>query len=143
MFDLDADLERIGHAGAREVRDAADAEQWVMQVRLGDEWQSLYTFDRHPQHQPDYEVTNWYLSTNPRSSFTYMLMAARPADDRRYALRDNVLTVRHLDGRVDERALGTRGELRAVLERDFAVAVPQGPDVDALLDRLTAPRVSS
>lgn len=135
---LVADVEQpTSHEPFRLLREpGSEAGEWILQARPGDAWSPLYRFDLQPQLPPDYEVTNWYLSTNPRSPFTHMLMAARPAQDRRYALRDNVLTVRHLDGRSEQRVLGSGEALRAVLGELFLVRVPDDAAFAAVLDRL-------
>jgi N-hydroxyarylamine O-acetyltransferase len=110
-----------------------------LQARLGDEWTPLYRFDLQAQQLADYALVNWYLSNHPQSHFLNGLMVARTDASGRYALRDNVFTVRHADGRVDARTLASPAELRAVLETEFRLALPEGPELDALLARFTTP----
>ena len=110
-----------------------------LQARLGDEWTPLYRFDLQAQQLADYALVNWYLSNHPQSHFLNGLMVARTDASGRYALRDNVFTVRHADGRVDARTLASPAELRAVLEAEFRLALPDGPELDALLARFTTP----
>jgi N-hydroxyarylamine O-acetyltransferase len=92
----------------------------------------------HENLLPDYEVTNWYHSNHPDSRFVTGLLAARPAPDCRYALRNNQLAVHHLNGGTDRRALTSVAEMRATLEPDFRIALPDVPEFDAVLARLTA-----
>jgi N-hydroxyarylamine O-acetyltransferase len=87
---------------------------------------------------PDYEVSNWYVSTHPDSIFVTGLMAARPATDCRYALRNNELAVHHLNGSTDRRILTNVVEMRDTLERAFRITLPNAPELDAALARLTA-----
>jgi len=87
---------------------------------------------------PDYEVTNWHLSNHPDSHFVNGLIAARAAPDRRYALRDNELAVHHLNGNTERRVLATVAELRAALEGPFRLTLPDAPELDAAVERLTA-----
>lgn len=106
---LEPDLEQATpHEPFRLIR--AD-EAWVMQAKLGDIWQALYRFDLQKQYLPDYEVTNWYLSNHPTSHFIHGLIAARPERERRYALRNNELTVYHLNGKTERRTLSSVAEL--------------------------------
>ena len=86
---------------------------------------------------PDYEVTNWYLSNHPNSHFVNGLIAARAAPDRRYALRNNELAVHHLNGSTERRVLATASELRTALEGTFGLTLPEAPQLDAALVRLT------
>lgn len=105
---------------------AASGGAYVLQARIGDAWKPLYRFTLEEQHGPDYEVSSWFLSTHPRSHFLAGLIAARPAPDARYALRDTTLTTHHRDGRTERREIGSAGELREVLHGTFGIAAPGG-----------------
>jgi arylamine N-acetyltransferase len=65
------------------------------------------------------------------------LIAARPASDRRYALRNNELAVYGLNGNTERRVLTNAAELRATLEGAFRLTLPDAPELDAALERLT------
>jgi N-hydroxyarylamine O-acetyltransferase len=118
---------------------AADGDRaFVMQARIGGEWKPLYRFDLQEQHLPDYEVSSWYLSTHPRSHFLAGLIAARVEPDRRYALHNASLAVHHLGGDTERTVLGSAAELRGVLGDTFGITLPDGAEVDAALERLTA-----
>jgi N-hydroxyarylamine O-acetyltransferase len=69
------------------------------------------------------------------------LIAARPDPDRRYALRNNELSVHHLDGRRERRILTSAAEIRETLENAFRLRLPDAPDLDAALTRLIAQAV--
>jgi len=112
-------------------------EEFVMQAKAGGAWKSLYRFDLQEQLLPDYEVTNWYLSNHPNSHFVTGLIAARPASDRRYALRNNELAVHHLNGSTERRVLTNAAELRETLEGAFRLTLPDTPELDAALQQLT------
>jgi N-hydroxyarylamine O-acetyltransferase len=109
---------------------------FTLQSRTGDTWSALYRFDLQEHFPPDYEICNYYLSTHPSSHFRTALKVARPAADRRYALLNRQLTVRHLDGRTERRVLESPAELRRTLEDVFLLHVPPGPELDAAFDRL-------
>lgn len=131
---LELDIEQATpHEAFRLIR--AD-EDFVMQVSIRDAWKPLYRFDLQQQLLPDYEVRNWYVSTHPDSLFVTGLIAARPAQDRRYALRDNELRVHHLNGRTERRVLTSAAELRATLEGEFRLTLPQAPELDLALSRI-------
>jgi N-hydroxyarylamine O-acetyltransferase len=116
----------------------ASGDGFVMQAKCGDSWRSLYEFDLQEQLLSDYEVVNWYLCNNPSSHFVTGLIAARPARGCRYALRGNELTVYHVNGGTERRLLTGAEELRASLKELFHVALPEGPELDAALQRVFA-----
>jgi N-hydroxyarylamine O-acetyltransferase len=109
---------------------------FILQVKLRDGWTSLYRFDLSQQFPADYEITNWYHSTSPSSQFTKDLVVARPATDRRYALRNMDFSVHHLDGTSEHRVLRGYVELRDILSGPFGLSLPDG--ADAILQHLTA-----
>ena len=111
-------------------------EDYVMQVEIGGAWKTLYRFGLYRQFLADYQMSNWYLCNHPDSFFLKDLMAARPMPDRRYSIRNNELTVHHLDGRTERYLMTSGAELRAALENLLGLSVPTGEQVDALLERL-------
>lgn len=115
-----------------------DGSTYIMQVKIGQAWNSLYRFDLQEQQLPDYEVSNWYVSSHPNSLFINTLIAARPDSDRRYALRNNQLTVHHLNGETERQTLKTVAELRAVLEDDFHLTLPAIAGLDSALQRVVS-----
>ncbi|BAY92064.1 arylamine N-acetyltransferase [Tolypothrix sp. LEGE 11397] len=110
---------------------------YTMQAYINQEWTSLYRFDLQEQHLPDYQVSNWYVSTHPNSIFVTGLIAARPDVDCRYALRNHQLTIHYLDGRKKQRLLTTVKDLRTVLEDIFLLQLPAIAGIDDALQRLT------
>jgi N-hydroxyarylamine O-acetyltransferase len=116
----------------------ASGDGFVMQAKVGDSWRSLYAFDLQEQVLEDYEVVNWYLCSNPSSHFVTGLVAARPDRDCRYALRGTELAVHHVNGGTERRLLTTTGELRRALEDTFRVTLPEGPELEAALERVTS-----
>jgi N-hydroxyarylamine O-acetyltransferase len=113
-------------------------DEFIEQVNIRGDWVSLYRFNLQENLLPDYEVTNWYLSNHPGSRFVTGLLAARPAPDRRYALMNNQFAVHHLNGHTERRLLANADEMRETLEGAFRLTLPDTPDLDELLARLTA-----
>jgi N-hydroxyarylamine O-acetyltransferase len=85
---------------------------------------------------PDYEVSNWYVSTHPNSLFVTTLIAARPDTDCRYALRNNQLTTHHLDGRTERRILSNVIQLRTALEDIFRLKLPALANLESALQQV-------
>ncbi len=94
-----------------------------LQMRLADRWGALYRFNFEPRLLPDYEVSNWYVSTLPTSRFRNNLIASLAPEGRRLNLMNTDLTTYFADGRVEERTLASADELLALLTRNFGLAV--------------------
>jgi N-hydroxyarylamine O-acetyltransferase len=88
-------------------------------------WRTMYVFDLEPQLPSDYEMGNWYVSTNPSTPFVSTLVIERVSSDRRYRLVDRRFTVEAREGElVSERTLESAKELGQVLEEIFELTPP-------------------
>jgi N-hydroxyarylamine O-acetyltransferase len=99
--------------------------EYQVQIKLVGEWVSLYQLSMQEQVPADWEVANYYTSTNPNSQFTTNLLVARTVGDRRYGLLNNMLRIHRIDGSADLRVLETPAELEQVLRHDFNIALPE------------------
>lgn len=113
-----------------------DEQAYIMQAFIKQEWKNLYRFDLQEQQLPDYEVSNWYISTHPSSQFVTNLIAAKPDLDCRYALRNNQFVVHYLTGQTDYRSLSTVTELRTVLEDIFGLNLATIAHLDQTLQQV-------
>ncbi|UDL87091.1 arylamine N-acetyltransferase [Mesorhizobium sp. PAMC28654] len=95
-----------------------------LQANVGGDWRTLYRFDMQPQHEIDYSVANYFLSTHPTSHFLSTIVAARALPDRRYALRGNRLSIHHLGGRTEQKEMATAAELTETLEHLLEIIIP-------------------
>ncbi|MGH8191861.1 MAG: arylamine N-acetyltransferase family protein [Rhodanobacteraceae bacterium] len=111
-------------------------DDWRLQARLDDEWKTTYRFDLQPQYPVDYRVSNYWTSTYPDSHFVTGLTAARAATGRRLTLRNREFTERVTGGQTRRRTLHSAPEIRAVLEEQFLIRLPQHPALDQKLDNL-------
>jgi len=109
---------------------------YIMQAYIKQEWKSLYRFDLQEQELPDYEVSNWYVSTHPNSIFVSNLMVGKPDSNCRYALWNNQFTVHYLNGRTEHRVLSTVAEFRTTLENVFCLNLGAIADLDRMLQQL-------
>ena len=107
----------------------------VIEVKLGGAWASLYATDLADTVPADLEMGNWFTSAHPNSIFVNGLMAARCEPDRRYALRNNDLSVHKLNGASEKRTLNAR-ELRDALGDLFKIRLDGLDGLDAALARL-------
>ncbi|MGI8765824.1 MAG: arylamine N-acetyltransferase family protein [Gemmatimonadaceae bacterium] len=113
-------------------------EDFSLEVQLRGTWKPIYRFDLREQLLPDYEVSNWYMSTHPRSSLVNEFVVGLPAVGCRHTLRNNVLTTRDLGGVAVRRVLPTALALRVVLGTVFRIELPNSRDVDIALERVVA-----
>lgn len=109
---------------------------FLMQVRVRDEWRTLYRFNLEPQTVSDYEMANFYVSNRPGSHFLKRLSAARATDKGRYTLRNNELAEHDLHGNTDRRAITSATELRRALQELFLLRLPDDDEVDTLLEKI-------
>ena len=116
-----------------------DGDGYLLEWQLVDDWQTLYRFDLREQLLPDYELSNWYVSTHPASRFTTNLAVARTEPGRRYTLRNDSFAIHGTHGETDRRALTSVAEMKDLLRDCFRIPLPGHPDLDARLSRfLTA-----
>jgi N-hydroxyarylamine O-acetyltransferase len=98
--------------------------EYKLEAKIKDQWKTLYRFDLQEQNQLDYEVMNFYLFTHPESLFRNNLIAARPAPEGRYALKNNVFTWYPKNGAPEEKILNSSIEVEEVLKSIFNLRLP-------------------
>ncbi|MDT0615297.1 arylamine N-acetyltransferase family protein [Streptomyces lancefieldiae] len=89
-------------------------------------WVAQYAFTLEPFEQPDYEVINWHIATNPRSPFSRRPYVQRLTADGHLLLDGDRLTETRADGTVTERRPADETEARRMLAEDFGIDVPEG-----------------
>ncbi|MGX8010937.1 arylamine N-acetyltransferase family protein [Mesorhizobium sp. ORM8.1] len=102
-------------------------------TNIGDSWRTLYRFDLQEAYEVDYRVASHFLSTHPSSHFLSTLVAARALPDKRYALRNNRLSIHHIGGRSEQHEIATATELADVLEKQLAILIPDRAAFEAKL----------
>jgi N-hydroxyarylamine O-acetyltransferase len=109
---------------------------FVLEACIAGRWSPLYRFTLEPQYPSDYEVSNWYLCNHPTSFFRQVLIGARATPQARYALRNNTLAI-HRKNETEKRHLGDTGALRACLEEDLGLRLPESAELEAILERVS------
>src|ERR1700722_19032570 len=88
-------------------------------------WRTAYVFNLEPQLPSDYELANWYTSTNPAMPFVSTLIMERLSRDRRYKLVNDRLIVETSNAEVsEERVIGSAEEFGRVLDQTFHISLP-------------------
>ena len=114
-------------------RIAGAQDDFRLQANIGGSWRTLYRFDLQEAYEVDYRVASHFLSTHPSSHFLSTLVAARALPDKRYALRNNRLSVHHAGGRSEQREIATATELADMLEKQLAIIIPNRAAFEAKL----------
>ncbi|WP_053850224.1 arylamine N-acetyltransferase [Streptomyces sp. NRRL B-24085] len=110
-------LTRMPHKGPLEL--------WVLQAHQ-ESWTDQYAFTLEPFEEPDFEVINWHIGTNPRSPFTQRIYVQGVTAERHLLLHGGLLTETRADGTVHKRELTGEAEVRLLLEEEFGVRAPEG-----------------
>ena len=98
-----------------------DGEGFLLQARLGGDWQDVYSFDLVRQLPVDYAQQNWYTATRPGALFANNLVVALPSPDGRRTLFNRTLTWRALDGAIERVTVTSIDALRELLHAHFSI----------------------
>ncbi|MBN6035031.1 arylamine N-acetyltransferase [Amycolatopsis sp. 195334CR] len=88
---------------------------WILWRREPEGWTRLHATDDLPQHQIDYDVSNHYIATNPKSPFSGQLVAMTRGDHLSTRLVGDTLTTEHAGGDQTKRTI-TPGDLHKTLQ---------------------------
>lgn len=111
---------------------------YLLRALVGGQWRALYVFDLQAQAPIDLEVGNWYVSAHPSSPFRDQLLVARTGPGWRKTL-DNTRFAWHRLGQPSlRRELEGPRAVMAVLEQEFGLRLPPGPQVEQALARTFA-----
>jgi N-hydroxyarylamine O-acetyltransferase len=85
----------------------------------------LYAFNLEPQQLPDYEMANYFVSTNPDSPFVRIMTVQLPTPRVRYILRGNEL-IEDRGSEIVRRLLSADDDRRTILAETFGLELPSG-----------------
>lgn len=119
---LQADIEQQTPHG--EYRLVQEGDDWILQFRHHDHWQSMYRFDLVVQHQSDYLMGNFWSAHWPQSHFRHHLLMCRHLPDGGKLTLTNFYFTRYQDGRAIEQInLPDVASLYALLQEQFGLGV--------------------
>lgn len=131
---LKADVEQ--HTPHEPYRLSGGEGEWRLEIRLGETWRPLYSFDLSEKSYEDYQSINDMTSSGP--TFSGNLIAARAEKGRRLALRNDRFTVYPLGGAAETRTLSGTAELREILSGPFGITLPQSDRLEPALEKALA-----
>lgn len=102
-----------------------DGGLYVLQSMRPEGWFDLYSFTLEEYEAVDYEVSNYFTSTNPRSPFVSRLIAQRPGKEFRLTLVNRELTEQRVDGAL-KRTLADDDAILETLTERFGLRFPAG-----------------
>lgn len=102
---------------------------YVLEAKVRDIWQPLYTFTTRPRPLVDMEVGSWYVSTHPKSIFVVGLSAALVTDDARWNLRGRNLVIHPRAGASEHIRFDTAAQVVDALTDRFGIDVTGLGDV--------------
>lgn len=106
---------------------------FVLEIAKGNRFIPLYLFDLQETYQPDYEIANWYTSTNPNVTFTNHLIVSIIDKEMRYTMKDNELSIYNMDKKIKRQVFSDTEEIREVLEQKFNLNLNNLPGLDEKL----------
>lgn len=111
---------------------------YTLRALVDGSWRAMYLFDLQAVADIDYRVANWYVSTHPDSPFLGQLFVARTGPRLRKTLNNGSFAIHRL-GEASERVqLRDVDAVLEVLRDEFAIQVPEHPELRAIIERLIA-----
>jgi N-hydroxyarylamine O-acetyltransferase len=98
----------------------------VLRSRVGERWEGLYAFTLEPQHLPDLEMANYYVSTHPESRFVQTLAVQRASPEVRYALRNREFIIDRGAAGLTTRTIADDDEILRLLAEQFGLVFRAG-----------------
>ncbi|MDM3282599.1 MULTISPECIES: N-hydroxyarylamine O-acetyltransferase [Citrobacter] len=119
---LQANIEQKTPHG--EYRLIQEGEDWILQFRHHEHWQSMYHFDLVVQHQSDYLMGNFWSAHWPQSHFRHHLLMCRHLPDGGKLTLTNFHFTHYQDGHaVEQINLPDVASLYALLQERFGLGV--------------------
>ncbi|MBJ9238464.1 N-hydroxyarylamine O-acetyltransferase [Citrobacter braakii] len=107
-----------------EYRLIQEGDDWILQFRHHEHWQSMYRFDLVVQHQSDYLIGNFWSAHWPQSHFRHHLLMCRHLPDGGKLTLTNFHFTHYQDGHaVEQIHLPDVPSLYALLQERFVLGV--------------------
>lgn len=114
----------------------AKNEQFILYSNYKNSWKPLYMFDLEEQHEEDFEVGNWFTSTNHIAHFKDELTLSYKTKTCRYTLDNNTFSCYYIDGQTTKEFLLSPQSIRKVMTDVFNIRLNNLPGLDKKLETL-------
>lgn len=115
----------------------SDESDWRLQIQIGEEWRSVYSFDLTEPSFEELVALNDKLQMD--TDFRDNVLAARAEKDQRLTLRNRELRIHPVNGETERRTLADADEVKQVLGELFGLTLPAAERLDPALERALAP----
>lgn len=109
---------------------------FVLQIRRGENWKNLYRFDLCRYSFEDFEVGNWFTSTQPEADFMDSIQLSFKSESCRYTLHNNRFTTYYNEGHKETKYLQSASEVRHCIEHNFNIKLNNLPGLDKKLNKI-------
>lgn len=113
---------------------------WRLEVEIAGSWRPVYLFDIEEKGDADFSALNQQLSSGPEPRMARTLMAARAADGKRFALRNDRLNTYGGPSGIETRRLESVVDIKEALSDVFGISLPGSEKLDPALSRILAAR---
>lgn len=107
-----------------------NTEGFYLEYLKENHWKTLHTFDFQNQFPVDFQMANWYTSTWPKSHFRHQLSVALADEEKRFGLKNNRLSVHHINGKTERTFLNSPSEIMEVPESVFELNLDNLPKLE-------------
>lgn len=107
---------------------------WVLEVKVRDDWQKLYAFGTTPRGPDDFTAINDRVSS--AGNFRDNLLAARAVKGKRHGLRNLTMRTHVMGGESETTILRSVAELKEALAGTFGIALPPAEKLDPVLQAI-------
>jgi N-hydroxyarylamine O-acetyltransferase len=105
-------------------------DEFVIEVFIQNEWKPLYQFTLQNYLHSDYEMMNYFMSTNSNSHFRHNLLMARVHLDKRFVLKNDELSIHRVGEESQKFVLRSVDEVQQVIKDVFGIAIPPAAGVE-------------
>ncbi|RXU60900.1 arylamine N-acetyltransferase [Pseudomonas protegens] len=109
---------------------------YTLRAKVAEQWRALYVFDLQVQGDVDYEMGNWYVSTHPDSPFLGQLKVALIGPGVRRTLNNGSYALHRMGQPSERREITEAGELMSLLQDEFALRLPNHPELSRVIGQL-------
>lgn len=130
---LGSDVQQCADGAAYRLVDVTDG--LMLQLLNGADWSNCYRIERALPTQVDFDVGNWYASTNPQFFLRRNLLVGRALPGGRLTLFNRRLSRRNRWAPATEATLQTRSEIGNALRHEFGLTIDEA-DLDQVMATL-------
>lgn len=121
---FETDVEQRTRLGTFRLRPADG--RFALEARQPGGWRTAYVFDLEPQLPADYDLSNWFTSTNPQMPFLGTAVLERLAETRRHKLVGRRHVTEARDGEiVRDETIEDAEALARLLDEVFGITPPR------------------